>query len=177
MPPGMVWDAAIRAAPGCDVWVRDAYVDGLGAMRGVVLGLVPVVDARPDPALDAGALQRYLAEAVWCPTALLPVNGVRWSALDDSTARATITDAGVTVALDFRFGTDGTIVRSHTGARARATAHGYLPTPWGGSYTDYGEELGMRVPHTDEVAWTLPGGPLPYWTGRLVRFEDLSPKH
>lgn len=174
MPPGMVWDATIRMAPGMDVAVRDAWVGGHGAMRGELLRLFPVVDARPDPALDAAALQRYLAEAVWCPTALLPVNGVRWAAIDDSTARATLTDAGVAVSLDFTFGPDGAIVRSHTGARARATARGYQPTPWGGDYADYGDELGMRVPRTAEVAWMLPAGRLPYWIGRLSRFEDLG---
>ncbi len=175
LPPGMVWDARIRMGPGLEVVVRDAWSGGHGAMRGRLLALLPLVDAPPGPALDSATLQRYLAEAVWCPTALLPVNGVRWSALDDSTARATITDAGVSATLDFRFGADSLIVSSRTDARPRAVGRGYEPTPWGGVYADVQLTLGMRAPRTSEVAWTIAGRREPYWIGRLTRFEDLSP--
>jgi hypothetical protein len=47
---------------------------------------------------------RYLAEAVWLPTALLPVNGVRWSPIDENRALATLQgDDDVSVSLEFRF--------------------------------------------------------------------------
>jgi uncharacterized protein DUF6920 len=71
-PPGYVWDAHIGMAPLVDVRVRDAYVAGHGTMRGAVVSLVPVVDEHDKRELDAGALQRYLAETPWFPTALLP---------------------------------------------------------------------------------------------------------
>lgn len=62
-PPGFVWDASIRMAPGFPVRVRDSYLGGLGSMQGRMLGLVPVVNQQGAPELNAGALQRYLAEA------------------------------------------------------------------------------------------------------------------
>lgn len=68
-PPGFVWDASIRMAPGVTVNVRDSYLAGEGSMRGEILGLVPRVDAHGTPEMAAGALQRYLAEAPWCPPA------------------------------------------------------------------------------------------------------------
>ena len=76
-------------------------------MRGAILGLVPVVNAADDPQLRAGALQRYLAESVWFPTALLPSEGLRWTPVDEAHARATLTDHGISVTLEFEFAPGG----------------------------------------------------------------------
>ena len=81
-PPGFVWDARIRVAPLVSVRVRDAYVGGRASMHGALFGLVTVADAADDSPLRTGALQRYLAESVWFPTALLPrigFAGPRWT--------------------------------------------------------------------------------------------------
>jgi uncharacterized protein DUF6544 len=63
-PAGFVWDARIAMMPGVPVFVRDSYVGGSGSMRGEVLGIYPMVNQSGRRELDAGALQRYLAEAV-----------------------------------------------------------------------------------------------------------------
>jgi hypothetical protein len=55
------------------------------------------------PEMNAGSLHRYLAEAVWYPTALLPGPNLNWTAIDSSKALATLTDHGIMVALEFRF--------------------------------------------------------------------------
>lgn len=70
--PGFVWDARIQAFPLVPVLVRDSYVQGEAGMRASMLGLYTVMNAPASPELNAGALQRYLGEAAWCPTALLP---------------------------------------------------------------------------------------------------------
>jgi hypothetical protein len=74
-PPGFVWDADIRLAPFLPVLVRDGYIGGEGVMLGKMAGLVSLVDQHGTPELAAGALVRYLAEAVWFPTALLSKGG------------------------------------------------------------------------------------------------------
>ena len=99
-PAGFVWDARIRVAPGLDIRVRDAFVDGTGYMLGSLMGLIRVVSVEAAPGIAAGALHRYLAEAAWFPTALLPSEGVVWTPLDDSTARATLSVAATTVSLE-----------------------------------------------------------------------------
>jgi hypothetical protein len=167
-PPGFVWDARIRMAPGVDVRVRDAYLAGTGSMRAEVLALVSVMDAHGAPELDAGALQRYLGEAIWFPPALLPGRGVVWSAIDDSTARAALTDGKTTVSLDFRFNSQGEITGCYTGARYREVQGAYEPTPWGSRCWNYAERGGMRIPLEAEVEWYLPEGPQPYWRGRIT---------
>jgi Family of unknown function (DUF6920) len=167
-PPGFVWDARIRMAPGITVRVRDALVDGTGSMVGSVLGLFRLVSTQVTPEIGAGALHRYLAEAVWFPTALLPAYGVGWTPLDDSSARATLSVAATTVSLDFHFGHDGLVHRVFTSERARAVGGRFVLTPWQGRFLDYGEQDGMRIPLAGEVEWLLPEGPQVYWRGRLT---------
>jgi hypothetical protein len=174
-PPGLVWDASIRMAPLVAVRVRDAYVAGQGSMQGKVLSLVSMIDERGKPELDAGALQRYLAEAVWFPTALLPREGLAWTALDDNRALATLTDCGTTVSLEFHFDETGEVTGVFTPGRHRAVGGTYELTPWAGHWRKYAERAGMRIPIEGEVEWHLPGGAFPYWKGRVVRVEyDLA---
>lgn len=167
-PPGFVWDAEMRMAPLVAVRVRDRYSRGRAAMLGKVAGLVPVVDQEGSPGLAAGALLRYLAEAAWLPTALLPAEGVAWEAVDDSTARASLTDAGVTVSMDVHFGGRGEIVRVEA-ERHRDVGGVGVPTPWVGRFGRYERVAGMMVPMDGSVEWVLPEGRLVYWRGRVVR--------
>lgn len=174
-PPGFVWDASIRLAPLLTVRVRDSYIGGTGGMQGKIASLIPVVDQSGGPELNAGALHRLLAEMVWLPTGLLPGlpglpgGGVTWTAIDDTTARATLSDSGTTVWLDFQFNAAGEIVGVATPERYRDVDGTAVPTPWAGTFGSYQEVDGMRVPTEGEVAWILPEGRLSYWRGRIVR--------
>ncbi len=169
-PPGFLWDARIRMNPFGSVWVRDAYVAGSASMLAAVFGVIPVASAADGAELRAGALQRYLAESVWLPTALLPGERVSWSAIDASHARATLQDGPVTVSLDFEFGPGDEILGVTTPARARASGKGrYGLLPWGGRFRGYDERGGMRVPLESEVYWVVDGKEQPYYRGRNIQ--------
>ena len=144
-PPGFVWDASIQIAPLVAVRVRDSYLEGEGAMLGKLGGLVPVVDVHGGPGIAEAALQRYLAEAVWLPTALLPGAGVVWTAVDDTTARATLADRGTSAWIEFRFAPGGEIAATST-ERYRAVAGKQVLTPWVGRFWGYERVQGMMVP-------------------------------
>jgi hypothetical protein len=180
-PAGFVWDAAIRMAAGVPVFVRDGFVAGRGSMTASVLGIRRVVSIEGTPAIASGALQRYLAEVVWLPTALLPSAGVAWTALGPASARATLTAGATTVSVDFHFGADGLVERIYTASRERDVGGGRtLPTPWQGSFARYDMRDGVCIPLEGEVAWLLPEGPQPYWRGEItgVTYEpaaDLAP--
>ncbi len=176
-PPAFVWDASIRMAPLMDARVRDGYVAGQGSMQGKLLALAPIMDEQGKAELNAGALQRYLAEAVWFPTALLPDEGVSWSAIDDNRALATLTDSGATVSLEFQFNDVGEITGVFTPERYREVNGNYELTPWAGRFRRYEERDGLRIPLEGEVEWQLPSGSLPYWRGRLVEVKfDFATK-
>lgn len=165
---GFVWDARVGALPGIQIRVCDWFVAGSGSMRASAMGIWPLVRTEGTPGMASGALLRYLAEAVWMPTALLPSQGVIWSALDRSSARATITCAGATAALDFHFDDDGLVRRVFTNERCRDVDGAPSPTPWQARFWDYADVHGMRIPLRAEVEWLLPHRPQPYWQGRIT---------
>lgn len=110
---------------------------------------------------------RFLAEATWYPTALLPSQGVRWSEVSDSSARATLTDGAVSVTLLFMFNEEGLVERVRAEARGRTVGGLTVPTPWEGRFWNYAERDGIRIPLNGEVVWLLPEGEKPYWRGRI----------
>ena len=167
-PRGFLWDARIHAAPLVDVLVRDSAVAGTGSIRASVLGVLPLANQRGGAALNAGALQRYLAEAAWLPVALLPRFGVRWSEIDNRTARATLTEGDTTVSLDFTFAGNGDVARVYSPARPREIRGVYEATPWAARLGNYQEKCGMRIPLDSEVEWIIDGAPRPYFRGRIV---------
>jgi len=172
-PPGFVWDATIDVAPFVPVRVVDAFVAGEGVLRARLLGAIPVADAAPGPELNAGELLRYLAEAVWYPTALVPGPGLDWEPIDDRSARATLSYRGTTVSCVFHVDEADEVTRV-AAERPRSTDDGYEPTPWTGNWRRYRERNGLLVPTEGEVAWNLPDGDLPYWRGQLTSIEHRT---
>lgn len=167
-PPGLIWDANIHMAPATAVRVRDAYTAGQGSMQAKILAIVPVVNDRGKSELDAGALQRYLAEAVWVPTALLPSDRLKWSEIDSYRALATLTDNQTTVSLEFHFNDLGEITGVFAPARYREVNGKYEPTPWAGYFYHYQERQGMRIPTEGYVEWQLGDRSFPYWKGKIT---------
>jgi hypothetical protein len=170
--PGFVWDARIAMAPGVPVLVRDAFIAGEGSMRGKIAGIVTVVESAGTPAIAAAALQRHLGEAIWFPTALLPSQGVKWEAIDDTRARATLTAGRVTVSREVRFGTDGLIDSVFVPDRLFDNGKDPpAPHPWRARNVRWGEMEGLKVPPEAVVEWMLPTGTYAYWRGRPTKIE------
>ena len=168
--PGFVWDARIWMAPAVQVFVHDAYIAGAGLLHAEVMGLVSVADLRDTVDLARGELLRYLAEALWYPPALLPSQGVAWSALDDASARATLRDGGTTVSLDVHF-TDEGLIDAFSTTRPRTVNGGVVDAPWGGRMWGYAPRDGMRIPLDGEASWLQPGGAYPYWRGHITEID------
>ena len=169
--PGFDWNARMRLAPGLPIRVHDAYADGTGWLRASLLGLFDVADLAGGGGIAEGELMRWLAEAPWYPTALLPGGRVQWQAVDEHSALATVADAGVRVSLLFRFGDDGLVTGVHAPARSRSVGGHLVPTPWEGRFTGYAVSGGMRVPTRGEVGWYVEGRYRPYWRGRTLRAD------
>ena len=168
--PGFVWDGRIAMLPGLTVRVHDAYVEGEGILRPALLGLIPLADMRDRGGpVSQGELMRFLAEAAWYPTALLPSQGVHWTPVDDSSATATLTVTGLSVSLLFHFGADDLIQSVYADGRGRTVGNKVIPTPWEARFADYEVRGGMRIPLSGEVAWLLPDRRLPYWRGHITK--------
>ena len=175
VPPavGFVWNARIRTPFATHVRVLDSYAAGVGSGRASLLSTVALASEAGAPELNSGALHRYLAEAVWCPTALLPESGVAWSPIDDHSALATLCDRGTTVSLKFRFNDIGEVTGIFSDGRFGRFDGVFRRVPWQGRFREYHEQSGMRVPRYGEVGWHVDGVLELVWKGRVIsaRYE------
>ncbi len=165
---GYVWNARVGITPLLHVRVRDAYLEGQASSQVRLLSVIPVGRASSSVELNAGALHRFLAEAAWYPTALLPGAQLRWSPIDDNSALATLTDAGITVSLEFRFNDAHEIAVVYTPSRWQTVAGGYRQTPWEGRFHSYRQIDGLLVPSGGEVGWYHGGDWQKVWTGTVI---------
>lgn len=166
-PPAFVWDARIEMMPLMPAYVRDSYIDGTGEMKASMLGIFPLANVAGLHELNLGALQRFLGEAIWIPTALLPSSSVAWTAKDDRSAIVTLRDRGAEVSLEFEFDDDG-MVRRISGDRYKESQGSFALEKWLITCGEVRQRDGVRIPMRCEVAWIENGLPVPYWRGHLT---------
>jgi hypothetical protein len=170
---GFDWDARIQMVPGVHAFVHDTYMLGEGSLHASLLGLFTVADVCGTPEANQGELLRFFAEATWYPTALLPSQGVRWEAIDDHSARATLTDGDTTASVVFQFNAEGAIATMRAEARYRDKL---TAMPWGGRFWEYSVRNGMLIPLEGEVGWEYPEGIRLYFKGKIteINYEFAS---
>jgi uncharacterized protein DUF6544 len=171
-PPGFVWSARIRLAPGLWVDARDMALSGRGSMRVFLDSTVPIADAH-GPEMDQGAALRLLAEMVWYPSALFDARYVTWSAIDERHAAGTLRFGELEVSGTFEFGADGLPV----GISAQRFMDKQGLRPWRGTYRDWRQVSGMRVPFEATVTWQLESGPFTYahWLVEAMDYDAAEP--
>jgi hypothetical protein len=170
VPPatGFVWNAKVETSLATHVRVLDSYIAGIGSGRVSILSAFAVASESGDPELNSGALHRYLAEAVWYPTALLPQSGVIWSPINDHSAMATVIDRGTSVSLEFRFNDVGEVVGIYSPGRFGRFDGEYKQMPWEGHFRDYQLRGDMRIPTYGEVGWYEGETLQLVWKGNLI---------
>ena len=169
--PGFVWNARVQTPLGAHLRVVDSYMAGRGAGAVSLLSAFPLSSESGSMELDSGSLLRYLAEAVWYPTALLPESGVVWTPIDDATALATLSDRDTTVSLEFRFDKSGEVTGIYSPGRFGRFEGRFKKIPWEGHFRNYREHGGLRVPGYAEVGWHGLWGWQPVWKGNLVGIQ------
>lgn len=136
---------------------HDAYIGGTGSLKVYLFSRIRIVNEQ-GPHMDQGELLRWLGEAVWFPTALLPYEDdsgwLRWRAIDDDAARVELRYNGIEVWYRVEFAPDGRITRLET---KRYLSEDRME-PWEGRVADYREVDGLMVPHSIQAAWLLPEG-------------------
>ena len=168
--PGFLWDARISMMPGLTVRVVDSYITGSGLLKASILGLFTMADMQGGGDIARGEFMRYFAEAVWYPTALLPSQGVRWEAVDEHAASATMVDDSLSLTLLYRFDDAGLIESFRAEARGGMVDKVMVQAPWEGRFSNYQARDGMLVPLAGEVAWMRPEGRKTYFKGTVTQF-------
>jgi hypothetical protein len=165
---GFLWNARVRIAPWLHVQVIDSLITRRGSGHVRLLSALTIAADAGTPEMNSGSLHRYLAEAVWYPTALLPSAKLHWTRIDADKALATLSDNGVTVSLEFRFAGTGEVTAIYTPARWGSFDGGYKQLPWEGHFNNYEERAGMLVPTECEVGWHSNGDWEAVWKGQVT---------
>jgi Family of unknown function (DUF6544) len=157
-PTGFAWVGTARLGPFPVARARDMYADGEGRMLVKVASLWPVVNASGEQ-MGQAEMMRYLNEMIWFPAAFLDAN-ISFEAVDDSSARVSLTDHGRTVTATMFFDQQGRPT-DFVAQRYRA-ADSSDPDTWSTPFTGYGEFEGLRLPSYGKAICKLPGGDLEY---------------
>jgi hypothetical protein len=174
--PGFVWNANITMFPGVPVRVVDAFITGEGLLRPTILGLYAMGTMQGTGEIARGELLRHFAESVWFPTALLPSQGVVWQAVDDTSAKAMMTDGPTSVTMLFRFGADDLVEAVSVEGRATKVGTATVLMPWECRMSNYQTQGGMRIPMTGEALYITPQGEKSYFKGTLDTITyELAP--
>ena len=150
--------------------VEDSYRDGDGRLDARLLGLVPVVRAR-GPELSLGEAYRYLGELPWVPPARTLNPALEWRELDAATHEVATTVGDARAVVRIALDEHGDAVSVSAVARPALEGKRTVERPWGGGFSDYRTQGGLRIPTRGEAWWDLPEGRRPYWRGRILAAE------
>jgi hypothetical protein len=171
-PPGFVWSVDARMMRVLPLAGRDRYADGHGHMLIKAASLFTVADGR-GPEIDQGALLRYLGEIVWFPSGAL-ADYISWQAIDDHSARATMSYAGVTASMVFGFDQRGRVV-SESADRYMSTGNGARLESWFIPVTEWRKFCGVEIPTRGNTIWKLAAGDFDYFRWEIVDIEVNHP--
>jgi Family of unknown function (DUF6544) len=104
---GYVWQGKLGKSP---VWYNGNEIYAAGNCRVLwwLWGIVPLVIKHGDD-VARSAVVRTVLERIWLPSTLLPAYGVKWEAMDDRTARATVDLDEKTIVLQMTFVSTGAL--------------------------------------------------------------------
>ncbi len=148
------------------VRARDMYREGNGHMLIKIVSLFTVVDAKGEE-MDQASMMRYLSEMIWFPTAFLGDN-VSFEAVDDASARVTLTDHGRTATATLRVDEEGRLTEFV--AKRNMDERRGLET-WSIPITGYGEVERLRLPIRGKAVWKLAEGDFEYIDVAITELE------
>ncbi len=163
-PPGFIWYGKLRLMSG-----KDTYYKGSGRLQIKLLSTFKLVDAKGEE-YNQGELIRWLSEAPWFPTALLPSENIRWEPIDADHAKVFLTDHGLKVEGNFFFNGQGQIIKFKT----KRYGEGKLQD-WVCQYYDYQEVESMHVPFYVEAGWNSESEEAKYAKFRIEKIEYNKP--
>ena len=160
--PNFLWNSEMRASKYFWVNAVDSYLSGKGNMLIKLNSSITVADSWGIE-LDKSGLFRYISEAVFFPSSLLPNEKLQWSILDSNIAEIKFSDRENSVVAKLFFSEDNTIEKIETYDKYRALEEGYEKSLYTVYYSKYKmiDDL-FIVPTHAEVEWDLKTGKFLY---------------
>ena len=155
------WRARFPLVGPLALTVVDEFADGSGRLRLSLLGIP--LRTMTGPETNVGEAMRYLSELPWAPHAMSANRDLSWREVNARTVEVSMSLDGSTAAVALSFDDDGDIVGA-TGMRPFPVGKAFVPTPWGGDFSNYASFNGTRVPTYGQAWWELPEGRFVYWS-------------
>jgi len=151
--PGFIWAAEIDFADF--IWIKgiDTYFEGEGNLLIKFMSGITISN-EGGKEITQSQIARWLMEAVWYPTILLPSENLSWSEIDSSKAKLNFMENDIAIEAVFYFNADGSVDKITT-QRYMTTTAGPALTNYTGYLTNYKEVDGITLPHHVEVEWNL----------------------
>jgi len=163
-----LWNARVSVFPGIHLRVLDSLLDARGSGQVSFMSAIRLESAAGTHQMNSGSLHRFLAEAVWYPTALLPGERLHWTAIDGTKALATLADGDTSVSLEFRFNAAGEVVGVYSPGRWGRFDGEYHQKAWEGHFSNDISVNGMLIPRYGEVGWYDDRAWRRVWEGTIV---------
>ncbi|WP_421807351.1 DUF6920 family protein [Flagellimonas sp.] len=167
-PPAFNWSITTEMNPLLSAVGRDKFVGGEGEMTIKLLSLIPVANAKNEEKINQASLQRYLAEIVWFPSASLS-QYIKWEAIDDYSAKATMEYKGTKGSGVFHFDKNGNFEKFV--AMRFKDAKDTEPTEWMVTAIRSEALNGIKIPVECEASWILENGK---WTWLNLKITHIA---
>lgn len=151
---GMIWRAKARVS-GIPVSGYDRLVDGRGAMRWRLMGILPVMQAS-GPDISRSAAGRMMGESMWLPS-MLCARDVAWHEIDDRHVGARLIVPPDTAELELEVDASGALrsVRLQRWGNPGGAPFGYVD--FGGIIEEEGVFEGFTIPTRLRGGWQFDG--------------------
>jgi hypothetical protein len=168
-PPAFVWKADMQIVPLLGAFGRDKFIEGEGEMLFKILSLFPVANDGYNPQVNESALQRFLGEIIWMPSAALE-DYIEWEMIDGNSAKATLSYKGTTGSGVFTFSDSGDLEK-FTAMRYMGSGPEAKRMEWFVSALETKEMHGIRIPVRCSATWRLETGD---WTWAKFEVKNYS---
>lgn len=164
--PGMVWKGKTKLFTA-----YDSFLSGKGRLEVFLFSFLRIVNGQGYK-YSQGEMLRWLGEAAWFPTALLPGENLKWTAIDANTAKLSYKYHRVSGFYIVSFSKTGEIVQIET----QRYKDGKNLETWTGKFSDYQQHHGILIPTRLEGIWRLSEGDLSYAQFKLKDIQYNIPE-
>jgi hypothetical protein len=147
---GMIWRAAVRMH-GLPIRGSDSLVDGHGAMRWKLFGIVPIVHAS-GPDITRSAAGRVNIESIWLPSVLCS-DAVSWTAPETSHAHTQFTAHNETAGIDYAIDKKGRLQSVNMPRLGNPDGSTFGYANFGGFVEQKGSFTGYTIPTRMPLGW------------------------
>ena len=168
--PAFLWRVHLKMNPLIWIEGRDVYYQGRGNMLIKLLSAINVVNAKGKE-MDISTLIRFLSEAPWFPTALIPGDYIQWIEIEANSPQVMIKDEGYSASGIYTFNELGEIIKFESKDRYMEIDGNYSKETWSGYFRNYREINDIKIPTEGEVEWNLGDKDLPYAKLKITDIE------